>query len=89
MITKENWIYTHYQTETMKVLISVGGKMDENENFVDLYFVTTTDPEYKEKIQTEFYTLEEAIDFMNKSYGHLNELDTRISDSSCSSCVAH
>ena len=91
MVTKDNWNYLHYQNAHSKMFISLGGKLEQDENYTELYFVTVSDLEYKEKFQEEFLNLQDAIFYINDKYAHFDELDTRISGSGsgCDTCEAH
>jgi hypothetical protein len=90
-VTTSNWSYQHYQNDKIRAFISIGAKPDDKneDEIIDCFFVTVTDPDYKEIFQKEFANLEAACDYLNLHYAHWNLQDRRISASGCSTCHAH
>lgn len=90
-ITESNWSYLHYQNDKIRAFISFGAKPSEKneQEVLDCFFVTVTDPDYQEIFQKEFLTIASACDYLNLQYAHWNLQDRRISSSGCSTCHAH
>jgi hypothetical protein len=95
LINTQNWTFSQYKSSKIRAFISLGGEVGPNEEFQELYLVTTTDEEFtKEFFQKPFRELEKAMEFINNRYGHwdflnLEKAPKSSSDSGCSSCAAH
>lgn len=83
----KNWNYSYYNSEHFKALISIVGEED-NGDFILKYCPTVLDEEEQEVFQEDFLALGDAIDFINKRYGHWSFMDPTQKDG-CSSCAAH
>lgn len=93
-INDSNWSYLHYQNDRIRAFISLGAKPNEsddknNDQVIECFFATVTDPDYQEIFQKEFSLLSEACDYLNERYAHWTLQDRRISASGCSTCHAH
>ena len=93
MINEENWTYSCYKNDNLKVFISFGGRESlDNKEIEYLYFVTLTDLEHKEIFQSEHLQINEALNIINLKYSNwtfIDSLSLNTSDSGCSSCSAH
>jgi hypothetical protein len=87
-INYENWTFVHYTTNDMKSFISIGAAPNSSEI---QYFVTVTDKENQEIFQSSHNELSDAIDAINKNYGHWDIFDAENPPQAdgCTDCSAH
>lgn len=86
MITEQNWTHTEYRSSNYKAKISIGGEINQDLQFVELYYVSkfTGDELITEEI---FKEVDLAIKYVNNYFGHWEFYDHLTSEnSSCSSC---
>ncbi len=92
-INPENWTYSSYISEQLRAFITFGATPGLDEEPIFEYHVTLlTIEDTKEVFQKSFLDLGDAIDAINKNYGHwefTQENVTPRSESSCSTCQAH
>jgi len=88
-IDLNNWNYCHYETSRLRAFISQGGIPGTREDEVQqIYFLTVSDPDFKEIYQEEFFQLQEAVTILNSRYKHWKFIDRAVQEG-CSSCQAH
>ncbi len=83
-----NWNFSYFNSEFFKALISFTG-MPNGNDIEFIYSATVLDTEEKEVFQKDFKGLDEAILFMNSTYGHWTFMDPTLKEGGCSSCEAH
>lgn len=92
-LSPSNWNFCSYNSSTIKAFISIGGTPEGEENDQLCYFVNSTSEDFtKQYFQQEFKTIDKALEFINKRYGHWDFVDASIqkdSESGCGSCEAH
>ena len=94
-VNSENWSFSQYKSSRIRAFISLGGEPGDENDFQELYLVTTTNEDYtKEFFQKPFYILENALQFLNSRYGHWEFLDLKITPNGtdtggCGDCAAH
>lgn len=90
MITNENWTYCLYKSEQFNAKISIGGELDHNNKYLELFYINKfieDDLIYQEMR----YSIEQAVKDINHLYGHWDFVDKTKEEKSsgCSTCQAH
>ena len=97
MIDQDCWNTSYYLCNEQKCFISFSAEPDPlgGKRINEFYSVTLTSGEDEELLQKNFMHLQEAISYINNSYGHWNQhflagSNAKDKDGSgCSSCQAH
>lgn len=91
-ITTQNWNHTHYNSNNLKAIVSIGASPEIPEKDF-IYFVTVIDENNNELLQEEFMTDEKACSYINTKYQNIWDFidltADKTSESGCSTCVAH
>lgn len=83
-----NWNYSYFNSEFFKAMISfVAEENDQEIRYI--YSPTVLDKNEVEIFQTDFNSLDKAIEFMNDRYGHWSFIDPLAKTDGCSTCQAH
>lgn len=91
MMNQDNWNYSSYISNDLKVFIALSAQPSNNSEEL-FYSVTSLQSDEVEVFQQDFNQLEDAIAFANKRYGHwdfVDPLEGKSSGEGCGSCAAH
>ena len=90
MINDENWTFCKYVAADYQAILSIGGEYIRDNEYLEVFYVNKTQSE-ELVFQNKFESLQDAIVFINKTYGHWDFVNAEISknNSGCSSCQAH
>ena len=90
MINEENWTYCSYETGENQVNIAMGGELNYNNEYLEVFFVNKFNGELllHQDICSSIF---DACNLINNKYGHwdFNDKTNKEKSSGCSSCQAH
>lgn len=95
MFTLNNWNYSRYSQNNLKVIINLTATPVETNNNPDcefLYSVTLLDENSNEVHQEDFSELNKACEYVNAKYLDIwdfEEVKEETKSGGCGSCVAH